>query len=586
MIAKLFGFNGGVKPDTHKNESATAPIALAPLPARLIVPLRHNTRAIARCIVEAGQKVLKGQRIGEAEGVLGTAVHAPTSGTVIEVTDHTMPHPSGLPTGCVVIEPDGEERWGERKPLDFAACGCGDRQAVLDHLRDSGIVGMGGAAFPSHIKVGTERLVKTLILNGAECEPWITSDDRLMRERAPAILRGAEILRQLVGADRIIVGIEDNKPEAVAAMRAAAATLDPAPQIVPVPTLYPAGGEKQLIRVLTGIEIPHGRLGTELGVQCFNVGTAEAVHRAFDLGEPLISRVVTLTGNVEHPGNWEVPIGMPIEDLLPLAGSKSGTDRYLLGGPMMGFAIPDLSVPVVKGTNCIIAATPELFPPPEPEQPCIRCGACAEACPADLQPFELYWFARSKNFGKAQEYHLFDCIECGCCAYVCPSHIPLVDYYRFAKSEIWAREREQNAADQARDRFEFRNYRQEREKAEKAAKLAAKAAETKAKMAAGAEASAAATDEDPKKALVAAALARAKAQKAEVEAKNTDNLPSAVQTEISEIEQRRKLISGEPDEAPPPHEAPPTGEDAKKARIAAALERAAERRAEREQEEP
>lgn len=586
MIAKLFGFRGGVKPDTHKNESAHTPIERAPLPARLIVPLRHNTRAIARCIVEPGQKVLKGQRIGEAEGVLGTAVHAPTSGTVVEVTDHVMPHPSGLPTGCVVIEPDGEERWAERTPLDYAACGCGSRQAVLGHLRDMGIVGMGGAAFPSHIKVGTEKRAGTLILNGAECEPWITSDDRLMRERAPAILRGAQILRDLVGAERILVGIEDNKPEAIAAMREAAATLDPAPLVVPVPTLYPAGGEKQLIRVLTGIEVPHGKLATEFGVQCFNVGTAEAVHRAFDLGEPLIARVVTLTGNVERPGNWEVLIGTPVEDLLPLTAPRPGTDRYILGGPMMGFAMPDLSVPVVKGTNCIIAASPELFPPPEPEQPCIRCGACAEACPADLQPFELYWFSRARNFGKAQEYHLFDCIECGCCAYVCPSHIPLVDYYRFAKSEIWAREREQNAADQARERFEFRNYRQEREKAEKAAKLAAKAAETKAKLAAeGAAAPAAPTEDDPKKALVAAALARAKAQKAEVEPKNTDNLPPAVQAEIAAIEQRRKHTEGEADQPPAQADAAPTGDDAKKALIAAALERAAARRAEREQEE-
>jgi len=582
MIAKLFGFHGGIKPDTHKDESAREPIRRAPLPARLIVPLRHNTRAIARCIVEPGQKVLKGQRIGEAEGVLGTAVHAPTSGTVVEVTHHVMPHPSGLPTGCVVIEPDGEDRWGERVPLDPATCST--RQTVLGHLRDMGIVGMGGAAFPSHIKVGTEKRAGTLILNGAECEPWITSDDRLMRERAPAILRGAEILRELVGATRILVGIEDNKPEAIAAMREAASALDPAPEIVPVPTLYPAGGERQLIRVLTGIEVPHGKLATEFGVQCFNVGTAEAVHRAFDLGEPLIARVVTLTGNVERPGNWEVLIGTPVEDLLPLVDPRPGTDRYLLGGPMMGFAMPDLSVPVVKGTNCIIAASPELFPPPPPEQPCIRCGACAEACPADLQPFELYWFSRARNFGKAQEYHLFDCIECGCCAYVCPSNIPLVDYYRFAKSEIWAREREQNAADQARERFEFRNYRIEREKAEKAARLAAKAAETKAKLAEGAAAPKA--DDDPKKALVAAALARAQAQKAAVEPKNTDNLPPAVQAEIAEIEQRRKQATGQTDDAPAADGTAATGDEARKARIAVALERAAGRRGEREQEEP
>jgi len=338
-------------------------------------------------------------------------------------------------------------------------------------------------------------------------------------------------------------------------MRAAAQRVGDAVRIQAVPALYPAGGEKQLIRVLTGIEIPYGKLGADYGVQCFNVGTAHAVYRAIAHGEPLVSRIVTLTGNVARPGNWEVLIGTPIDELLPLAEPRPDTNRYLMGGPMMGFALPRLDVPVVKGSNCIISASPTLLPPPPPEQPCIRCTECAKACPAELQPFELYWFSRSKNFGKAQEYHLFDCIECGCCAYVCPSHIPLVDYYRFAKSEIWARERDKAAADQARERFEFRNYRQEREKEEKAAKLAAKAAETRAKLsseagepAAGAAAAPAET-EDPKKALIAAALARAQAQKAESQPRNTDNLSPETQAEIAQIEARRKAQAGD---TPPP----------------------------------
>lgn len=551
MIERLFRFRGGVQPATHKDDSVVAPIAQAPLPKRLYVPLRPNTRAKARLIVEPGQKVLKGECIGEADGVLGTACHAPTSGTVVEIVRHAMPHPSDLPVACVVIEPDGEDRWIERQPFH---CVCASsRQVVLDYLRDSGIVGLGGAAFPSHIKIGTQREVDTLILNGAECEPWITSDDRLMREQADEIMRGASLLAELTGAKRILIGIEDNKAEAIAAMREAATKVHPVSQVVAVPTLYPAGGEKQLIRVLTGIEIPHGKLGAEFGIRCFNVGTARAVHRAIDLGEPLISRVVTLTGNVEQPGNFEVLIGTPIEDLLPLVKPKAGTDKYLHGGPMMGFALPDLSAPVVKGTNCIIAGSPDLFPPPKPELPCIRCGACSQACPVDLQPLELYWFARAKNFGKAQEYHLFDCIECGCCAYVCPSHIPLVDYYRFAKSEIWAREREHNEADQARERFEFRNYRIEREKSEKAAKLAARAAETKAKLAAKAAAEGADADKaaepDPKKALIEAAMKRAQEQKEKSAPKNTENLPDSVKSEIAEIDKRRKPLEAfdEPD---------------------------------------
>ena len=544
MISRLFKFHGGIKPDSHKSESADFPIRPAPIPPQLVVPLRQNARAIAHCIIEPGERVLKGQRIGKAQGALGTAVHAPTSGTVVEITNRPMAHPSGLDTRCVVIEPDGEDRWIERHPIDPLDT---DRAVTLAHLRDAGVVGMGGAAFPSHIKLGDGTGIETLILNGAECEPWITCDDRLMRERAAEILAGATMLRELIGARELVVGVEDNKPEAIAAMKAAAAASPHGVAIVAVPTLYPAGGEKQLIRVLTGVEIPYGKLGGDYGVQCFNVGTAHAVYRAFIHGEPLISRIVTLTGNCETPGNWEVAIGTPVEDLLALARPRTDTDRYLMGGPMMGFAMPRLDVPVVKGTNCIISASPRLFPPAPPEQPCIRCTECAKACPVELQPFELYWFSRSKNFGKAQEYHLFDCIECGCCSYVCPAHIPLVDYFRFSKSEIWAREREKTAADQARERFEFRNFRQEREKAEKAAKLAAKAAETRAKLAeAGPAEAPAATDapaaEDPKKALIAAALARAKAQKAEIQPQNTDNLSPQTQAEIADIEARRKVL--------------------------------------------
>ena len=540
MIARLFNFRGGVKPDAHKGESSQTPIAAAPPPPRLVIPLRQGIRSTARCLVEIGQTVRKGERIGQGEGPLGTSVHASTSGTVVDVADYPIAHASGLSTPAVVIEADGADEWIAHAPFDLRDA---PRDAVLEYLADCGILGMGGATFPTHAKLGDGCGIDTLVINGAECEPWITCDDRLMRERAAGVLSGAAILRGLIGAQRILVGIEDNKPEAIGAMRDAAAGLPEPVEIAAVPTLYPAGGEKQLIRVLTGIEIPHGKLGVDYGVLCFNVGTAYAVDRAIHHGEPLISRIVTLTGNVERPGNYEVPIGTPIDALLPLAGPKADTDRYLMGGPMMGLALPNLSVPIGKGSNCIIAASPALFPPPPPELPCIRCGACAQACPADLQPFELYWFSRAKNFGKAQEYHLFDCIECGCCAYVCPSHIPLVDYFRFSKSEIWARERELKAADLARDRFEFRNFRQEREKEEKAARLAAKATDTRAKLAettGAAERPPTPTDEDPKKALIAAALARAKQQKAATAPKNTEDLTPEVRAEIAEIDARRE----------------------------------------------
>ncbi len=591
-MLQLFKFKGGVKPASHKQESADSPIRTAPLPARLIVPLRLSSRSSAEPTVAVGDVVDKGQPIARAEGMMATGIHAPTSGRVVAIETAPYPHPSGLPAKSIVIEVDGEERWGERKP--FAENG--DLQALREHLREAGIVGLGGAGFPSHVKLAPgEAQIETLILNGAECEPWITCDDRLMRERAEAIVAGARVMRRVVGALRVIVGIEDNKPEAIAAMRAAAAKSDSGDAdtltVVAVPTRYPAGGEKQLIRVLTGIEIPFGKLGFHYGVQCFNVGTAYAVNRAVAYGEPLISRVVTLTGNVDEAGNWEVPVGMPIRDFIALGAPRTDTDRFLMGGPMMGFTLPDLDAPLIKTSNCIIAGSRKLFPPPAPEMPCIRCGECAKACPIELQPFELYWHTRAKTFGKTQEYHIFDCIECGCCSFVCPSHIPLVQYFRFAKSEIWAREKEKNAADQAKARFEWKTAREEREKAEKAEKLAKAAAAQAAKKAAEAAAAAAAEAtgetaagvpetaagksaapdattsaapagtatataetaanaapdaEAAKKAAIAAALERARARREAAAPKNTDNLTAAQQREIAEIDALRQQAGIEP----------------------------------------
>jgi electron transport complex protein RnfC len=316
-------------------------------------------------------------------------------------------------------------------------------------------------------------------------------------------------------------------------------------KVVSVPTRYPAGGAKQLIRVLTGIEVPHGKRSTDYGVQCFNVGTAYAVYEAIALGQPLLSRIVTVAGNVSGARNYEVLFGTSMRDLIALCDPLPDSDRVIMGGPMMGLLMPSDDVPVVKATNCVLVGSKKLFPPPPPEMPCIRCGECAKACPSDLQPFEMYWFSRARIFGKAQEYNLFDCIECGCCAYVCPSHIPLVDYYRFAKSEIWAREVEKEAADVARERYEFRLLREEREKQEKAAKLAAKTAAGREKAAAAlAEATkpAATPEEDAKKALIAAALERAKAQKEQVHPENVSNLTPEQQAEVDAIEARRAEI--------------------------------------------
>ena len=541
MSRPLFQFKGGVHPPAHKAESTTRPLHAAPLPKKLVIPLRQHIGNPAKPVVNVGDHVRKGQIIGEADGYISTAVHASSSGVVTAIDLHPVPHVSGLADLCITIETDGRDEWIAREPLDLGA----PPAELRIRLRDLGIVGLGGAVFPSAVKLdpGAPQTCPTLIINGGECEPWITCDDVLMRHHADEILQGVAVMRQLLASTEILVGIEDNKPEAIAAMRAAAAKLDFAVEIVAVPARYPAGGAKQLIETLTGKQVPSGKLSTDIGIQVFNVGTARALARAAYHGEPLISRLVTVTGHVLRPQNFEVLIGTPMHALIALAGERDSSTGVLMGGPMMGVPMPNLDVPVVKATNCVLVKSRELFPPLPKALPCIRCTRCAEACPAELQPQELFRFAKAGDFGRAQEYHLFDCIECGCCSYVCPSHIPLVDFYRYAKSEIWAREKDKRASDLARERHEFRQFRIEREKKEKAEKLAAKAQAKRAELAAGTDAAAPATaDADAKKALIAAALARAQAKKDEIAPKNIDNLSPDVRHEIEEIEARRAKI--------------------------------------------
>lgn len=556
-MRKLFRFHGGIHPDEHKLESAGAPASRAPLPSRLILSLHQHIGAGARVEVQVGDKVLKGQLLASPQGMISSTIHAPTSGTVAAIEAHAVPHASSLSGLCIHLIPDGEDRWMAHAPLDYRSL---SKHDLLENLRMAGIVGLGGAAFPTHVKytLSPELRLRTLVINGAECEPWITTDDRLMRDHAEGIVHGIEVLRHLAEPAEVLVGIEGNKPQAIAAMRAACAGKDI--EVVVVPTLYPSGGEKQLIRILTGKEVPSGGRPVNIGVACSNVATAFAIHRVVDHGEPLISRQLTVTGNVQKPQNIEVLIGTPLEEVVRLAEPLPGTTGYIIGGPMMGLHVDTLNTPTVKATNCIIVKSAKLFPPPEPAMPCIRCARCVQACPADLQPHELHWFAKSKNFGKTQEYNLFDCIECGACAYVCPSHIPLVQYFRFAKSEIWQREKELQAAEVARERHEFRMFRQEREKQEKLERLAQKEKAAQAPkptvsaplpVVAAANANLDDTLQMRVNADVAnsnlqlridAAAARAKEQAAAAPPKNTEVLTPQQQAEITEIEARRAKI--------------------------------------------
>ncbi|MDO8311546.1 MAG: electron transport complex subunit RsxC [Sideroxyarcus sp.] len=560
----LYPFHGGVHPPTHKTESTRTPIAQAALPSKLVIALHQHVGNRAVPIVQVGERVLKGQMIGQPEGRLSSAVHASTSGTVSAIDMQLVAHHSGLPDLCVTLIPDGKDEWVAHNGVDYKQT----PHSELRHLlRLAGVVGLGGAVFPSDMKSYSHKhKIKTLVINGAECEPYITCDDMLMRERAVDILRGAEVLRELLYAEEVLIGIEDNKPEAIAAMRAAVATDHHQHMaVISVPTVYPSGGAKQLIRLLTGIEVAAGVRSTEKGVQCFNVATAYCVWRALAHGEPLLSRIVTVTGNVGHAQNFDVLIGTPLNELVAQAGSKPDTDRHIMGGPMMGVDLPSGAVGITKATNCIIESSPALFPPPPPALPCIRCIRCADVCPADLQPQDLYWFAQSNNFGKAEEFSLFDCIECGACAYVCPSHIPLVQYYRYAKSEIHEREQEKRAADLARERHDYRLLRIERDKQEKAEKLAQKEREAAAKAAAQASTAVPLPAESSfspgniQQLRINEAIERAKAQTVAAHPKNTDTLTPEQLAEIAEIEARRVKIrelaadSGADDEPPKPN---------------------------------
>jgi len=479
-MPELFRFHGGLHPPDNKHLSRERPIADCPLPERFVLPLQMHIGSAAQPLVKVGDRVGRGQMLAVAEEFISAAVHAPTSGTVVAIEDQPIPHPGGLSAPAIVLKADGEDRWErpfepwanhtERSPAELRA-----------RLREAGIVGLGGAVFPTAVKLAVSNPgeVHTLVLNGAECEPYITCDDRLMREQPQEILHGARIVMHMMGSQRCLVGIEDNKPEAIESMRRAIAELDDDRfEVVPVPTIYPAGGEKQLLRTLTGVEVPRGERATQHGLLCLNVATVAAVRQAVVDGEPMTDRIVTVTGpGVKQPENLRVRIGTPMGEVVAAAGGyQNGVDRLVMGGPMMGFALHDDEAPVVKATNCLLALRPQDRPAEQPAQPCIRCSRCSDACPADLLPQQLYWYARSESFERAADYHLFDCIECGVCAAVCPSHIPLVQYYRFAKTEIWSREREKAKADRARARFEFRKERIERQKAEREAALAKKRA--------------------------------------------------------------------------------------------------------------
>ena len=527
---------GGLRLDSHKAQSLRTPLRQARIPERLTVPLSQHIGIPTEALVKIGDKVLKGQLIGHSTDYISAPIHAPTSGTVSDIGDYPVPHPSGLKATCIVIQSDGEDRSADTGLIIDQVLEA-DPADIRQQVRAAGIVGLGGAGFPTAVKLnpGPQREVELLVINAAECEPYISCDEALLCCCTKEVIDGILIMRRALNAQHVVIGVEDNMPRAIECL---IRVLDDCGEkdigIVPVPSLYPAGGEKQLIYALTGEEVPSQGLPADLGIVCHNVGTAAVVARALIKGVPMISRVVTVTGaGVAEPCNLEVRIGTPMADLIEECGGYTpGVESLLMGGPMMGVALSTDSLPVIKTTNCLLAASRSDTPQPQPASACIRCGECTEVCPAQLLPQQLYWYAHARDFDTIQDYNLFDCIECGCCAQVCPSHIPLVQYYRFAKTEIWDQEREQQKSDIARQRHEFRLDRLEREKkALEARRAKAKKALNKPKVG----------NADAKKAEIAAALERVKAKKAGQAGvtRNVDNLSNEQQAKITEVDERR-----------------------------------------------
>jgi electron transport complex protein RnfC len=492
---------GGVHADEHKSATAALPIASnLPLPKKLYIPLQQHVGKPAEPLIMVGEKVLKGQLLAYSQGLISAPVHAPSSGIIVDVNDYPAPHPSALPIRTIVLETDGKDKWIKTQVVDdpFQL----NPEEISMRVGAAGIVGLGGATFPTAVKLnmGRENRVDTLIINGSECEPYLCCDDRLMQERAEQIIDGVRLmLRGMTNSSganlhlpeggragqpgmktvRAVVAIEDNKPQAYFSMRNAAQPYAQI-QVIQIPTRYPMGWDRQLIRYVTGKEVPVGCRSSEIGVTIHNVGTAYAVHKAIRYGQPLLGRVVTVAGGaVKRPMNVEVLFGTLISELFDFCEVNTDeTARIVMGGPMMGDSLPHTGLPTVKATSGILALAQSELKSTD-EQPCIRCASCVSVCPAGLRPLDMANNIRINQLDAAVDIGLKDCISCGCCSYICPSNIPLVQYFKFASGEIVARQQAQHKSEQTKKLIDARNARMEciaqQQREEELARIAAKA---------------------------------------------------------------------------------------------------------------
>ncbi|HZX33007.1 MAG TPA: electron transport complex subunit RsxC [Rhodocyclaceae bacterium] len=460
---KIFDLPGGIHPAYRKELSSEAAIRPLPLPKRVYIPLQQHVGALSVPIVAVGEAVKKGQVLCVRQGSFSATQHAPTSGTVVAIEPYTAPHASGLPQETIVIETDGRDEWGEL-PAPIADPFAAEPQEIIDRVAISGIVGLGGAIFPAAIKLnmGQQYKLDTLLINGAECEPYLTCDDRLMREYAAEVIDGARIMARALGVKRIIVAVEENKPQAIAALKEAAGA-HPEISVTGVPIRYPVGYAQHLTKIVTGRETPAEHRNAEVGVVTHNVATARAVHHAVRFGRPLISRVVTVTGGaVRQPSNLEVPIGTPVSDLVEFCGGFSETPKYLvMGGPMMGQPLPALEAPIVKGSAGILALSAAEVVEAK-ERPCIRCGSCMDVCPVGLSPMEMAALIKKDKLEAAAKIFVGDCIGCGSCAWACPSHIPLVQYFNYANGMLYDEDRQRRKNERTKTLSEAHAERMER----------------------------------------------------------------------------------------------------------------------------
>ncbi|MBL6987562.1 MAG: electron transport complex subunit RsxC [Methylobacter sp.] len=479
-LFKKSRIRGGVHAEEHKAETATLPIASNfPLPKKLYIPLQQHVGKPAEPVIKVGEKVLKGQLLAHSQGLISAPVHAPSSGVILDVNDYPAPHPTALPIRTIVLETDGKEEWMAVHPVDdpFQLT----PEDISLRVGAAGIVGLGGATFPTAVKLnmGRENHIDTLIINGAECEPYLSCDDRLMQERAEMIIDGVRLMLYGMETESAVVAIEDNKPQAFLAMQAAAESFAQI-NVIQIPTRYPMGWDRQLIRFVTGKEVPVGCRSSEIGVTIHNVGTAFAVHNAIRHGQPLLSRVITVAGGaVQRPTNIEVPFGTLISELFSFCGvNTENIARIIMGGPMMGDSLPHSGLPTVKATSGILALTQSELKNTE-EQPCIRCAGCVSVCPAGLRPLDMANNIRINQLDTAVDLGLKDCISCGCCSYICPSNIPLVQYFKYASGEIVARQQAQHKSEQTKRLIDARNARMERiaqqQREDELARIAAKA---------------------------------------------------------------------------------------------------------------